>query len=182
MAARSKPDNVVEIRPGTNVPGDVFDEFVRAQHRALVGYLMRRNSIEDAEEIAQESIVRLLRYRDDGYGPEDWQPLLYRIAINCAQKRGRLNALHPHVRGGEPEYIADQAPLPEEQVADWQRARRLQSAILELPPKRQRVFLLRQSYGLSYAQIAERCGISVKMVEKHLAKALRQLQDAVGGL
>jgi RNA polymerase sigma-70 factor (ECF subfamily) len=35
-------------------------------------------------------------------------------------------------------------------------------------------------HGLSRAQIAERCGISVKMVEKHIATALAQLKRKVG--
>jgi RNA polymerase sigma-70 factor (ECF subfamily) len=35
-------------------------------------------------------------------------------------------------------------------------------------------------HGLSRAQIARRCGISVKMVEKHLATALAQLRRKVG--
>jgi DNA-directed RNA polymerase specialized sigma24 family protein len=35
-------------------------------------------------------------------------------------------------------------------------------------------------HDMSHAQIAELCGISVKMVEKHLATALAQLRRKVG--
>jgi RNA polymerase sigma-70 factor (ECF subfamily) len=32
--------------------------------------------------------------------------------------------------------------------------------------------------GLSYSEIARRCGISAKAVEKHMSRALRELRDA----
>lgn len=45
-------------------------------------------------------------------------------------------------------------------------------AIAELPIDCRRVFILKKVYGLSQAEIAERFGISVSMVEKHVAKGM----------
>lgn len=158
-----------------------FDEFVRSQYRALVQFLCRRNSVEDAEEIAQESIVSLLGYREKGQ-VSDWRPLLYRIAINHSIKRARREAPHRGGHGIDTEYVADDAPMPDEEAEQAQRAERLQAAILGLPPKCRRVYLLRHGYGLTHAQIAGRCGISAKTVEKHLATAVLHLQRKVGFL
>lgn len=177
-------DNVVEMRASRNdaeaESRPSFEDFVRAQYCALVKFLRRRNSAEDAEEIAQESIISLMGYREKGQA-SDWQPLLYRIAINQAHKRARREAL----RRGYPvdtESIADDAPTPEEETEQAQRAERLQAAILALPPKCRRVYLLRHGYNLSHAQIARRCGISMKTVQKHLATAVLHLQRQVGFL
>ncbi|WP_187471084.1 RNA polymerase sigma factor [Luteimonas viscosa] len=159
-----------------------FEEFVRSQYRGLVGFLSRRNSVENAEEIAQDSIISLLGYREKGH-VSDWKPLLYRIAINRSIKHGKREASRAHGgRGSVTELLADDAPLPEEEAERLQRAELLQAAILALPPKCRRVYLLRHGHGLSHARIAERCGISTKMVEKHLAAALLRLQRQVGFL
>jgi RNA polymerase sigma-70 factor (ECF subfamily) len=178
-------DNAIEVRPSNDDAEDEvrlgFDDFVRMQYRALVKFLCRRNSKEDAEEIAQESIISLLGYRQKGT-VSDWRPLLYRIAVNHSIKRARREAPHRNGAGIDIEYVADDAPSPQEQAEQAQRAERLQAAILGLPPKCRKVYLLRHGYGLSHVQIAKRCGISVKMVEKHLATAVLHLQRKVGFL
>ncbi len=185
IAVPNRPDSALEMKASGNGPEGGqrpgFEDFVRSQYRALVRFLCRRNSVEDAEEIAQESFISLLGYREKGQ-VSDWQPLLYRIAVNHSLKRARREA--PHRAGGtiEVDQIADTAPSPEEQAQQAQRAERLQTAILGLPPKCRRVYLLRHGYGLTHAQIAKRCGISAKMVEKHLATAVLHLQRKVGFL
>jgi RNA polymerase sigma factor (sigma-70 family) len=45
-------------------------------------------------------------------------------------------------------------------------------AVAELPVDCRRVFILKKVYGLSQIEIAERFGISVSMVEKHVAKGM----------
>ena len=45
-------------------------------------------------------------------------------------------------------------------------------AIAELPVDCRRVFILKKVYGLSQAEISERIGISISMVEKHVAKGM----------
>jgi len=51
--------------------------------------------------------------------------------------------------------------------------RLLSKLVDELPPQCRRVFTLRKIHGLSPGEIAERLGLSVSTVEKHLVKALR---------
>jgi RNA polymerase sigma-70 factor (ECF subfamily) len=177
-------DTAVEA-PAPGPPATValaFESFLREQYRALVQFLRRRTASEqDAEDAAQESMTRLLRYT--GTEPaSSWKPLLYRIATNVAHDQRRAATSHcddKHVLLEEHELVTD-APTPEEQALRDQQIARLGSAILELPPKCQRVYLLKRVHGLSRAQIARRCGISVKMVEKHLATALVQLRRKVG--
>jgi len=163
---------------GSTVARVGFEDFIRSQYRALVRFLSRRNSREDAEEIAQESIISLLSYREKGQ-VSDWRPLLYRIAINQSFKRARRNWQDDAGQAIDTELLADQAPRPDEVAEHAQRTEQLQAAILALPPKCRRVYLLRHGYGWPHARIAERCGISVKMVEKHLASGLLHLQRNV---
>ena len=159
-----------------------FEGFLRHQFRGLVQFLRARTASEqDAEDAAQESMTKLLRYRDSE-PPSAWKQLLYRIAVNVAHDQFRVALTHhrkEHVALDGLD-IAATEHTPEQRAVYQQQVARLTKAIQELPPKCQRVYLLKRVHDLSHAQIAERCGISVKMVEKHLATALVQLRRKVG--
>ena len=55
------------------------------------------------------------------------------------------------------------------------RLRRLEAAVMRLKPKCREVFLARRLDGLSYAEIAERTGLSLRAVERHMSKAIAKL-------
>src|SRR3546814_6202573 len=109
-------------------PRTGFEDFVRAQYHALVRFLRRRNSIEDAEEIAQESIISLMQYREKGQ-VSDWRPLLYRIATNHATKRARREAPHRIPQAVE-------ADRSEEQTSELQSLMSISYAVFCLNKKK----------------------------------------------
>lgn len=151
-----------------------MERFIRAERPALISYMRGRAATpEDAEEAAQDALMRLLRYQDER--PADaWRFLLYRIAANVLTDRARRAQTHhrsAHVAFDDLALPSD-GPPPEQVLAKQQELALLRRAVLQLPPKCQHVFLLSRVHGLTYAQIAQRCGISVKMVEKHMHKAL----------
>lgn len=169
---------------GTGVPSDPerFDSFVHERYEGLLRFLMHRTgSFQDAEDVAQESMAKLLRYRESKPA-SDWPRLLYRIAVNAAHDKFRdvrhqVAVAQVVAQDGE---ITFPAPGPDEFVVRQRKLARLRAAILRLPPKCRRVCLLRLALGMSNAQIARRCGISGKMVEKHLSKGLAALRREVG--
>lgn len=159
-----------------------FDTFIRSQFHQLVQFLRSRTASEqDAEDAAQESLAKLLRYRDTEPA-STWKQLLYRIALNTAHDQYRAAVTRhsfDHVTLEGLEIVApDQSP--EQRATYDQQVARISEAIARLSPKCQRVYLLKRVHGLKRTEIAQRCGISVKMVEKHLANALAQLKSQVG--
>src|SRR3546814_17935728 len=73
---------------------DRFDCFLREQRDGLVRFLLTRLPNEaDAQDAAQESLVRLARYRAKD-PPDSWRPLLYRIAVNVAIDQQRITTTH----------------------------------------------------------------------------------------
>ena len=60
----------------------------------------------------------------------------------------------------------------QQQIEQQQRLHLLASALEDLPPKRKQAFVLHKFDGLSQAAVAERMGISLSMVEKHIASAM----------
>lgn len=170
------------LRDGTQVESAQFDDFVREQYFGLVHFLRNRTpSRQDAEDVAQESVVKLLHYRAST-PVSDWRRLLYRIAINAAYDRFRIARHERAVALVETGWRETVAPpdSPDEVVAHRQKLECVRRAILRLPPKCRRVYLLKLVQGMTNAQIARHCGVSVKMVEKHLTKGLAALRREVG--
>lgn len=167
---------------GGGVDAAGFDDFAREHYRDLVRFLRRRTaSQQDAEDAAQESMARMLRYRGTELASA-WKRLLYRVATNVAHDQFRAAKVH-HEAQHQPladHELAAPGRLPEEQALHEQQLMQIRQAIRELPPKCQRVYLLKRVHGMSHAQVAELCGISVKMVEKHLVKGLATLRRKVG--
>lgn len=179
-------DDFLEVTREFSADGDMrthgFAAFSRLQYGGLLGFLRRRTANEeDARDAAQESLMRLMRYRDTE--PEAaWKPLLYRIAINVVgeqYRRGNARQCTHHVPIDDLELVSDEPPQ-EELVAHAQQEALLRQALLSLPPRWRQVYLLSRMEGMTYAQIAVHCGISVKTVEKHMTNALAALCDRVG--
>ncbi|MET0254801.1 MAG: sigma-70 family RNA polymerase sigma factor [Luteibacter sp.] len=152
-----------------------FERFVREQRAQLVGYLRHKvPSEDDAQEVAQESFVRLIRYRDNP--PDAWLALLYRIANNVVTDRARWAMSHRSGDHVDVDAHADSIASPGPDLAqalDTSRAlEEVQKALLRLPARCRDIYLLNRIEGMSYAEVAAHCGISVKAVEKHISKAL----------
>lgn len=143
-------------------------------HTSLINFLRRRLRVgEDARDVAQEAYIRLMQYEgsNDVKSPES---LLFRIAINVANDMGRADKVR---------HVADHCDIdgldfdsgmasPEREVSSSQQLDLLYETIEQLPPRCRQVFLLSRFHNMTYPQIAAHCSISVKMVEKHISRAL----------
>lgn len=159
--------------------GTDFASFVREHEPALVSFLSARIHLEDAKDIAQESLLRLMRYRN--HPPGQLKPLMYRIALNTLNDYGRrLRSRHASLHDSL-DHDADMVPSAElahdQRLANEHDLARVRAAILQLPTRCRQMYLLNRIEGMSYAQIARHCGISVKAVEKHIGKALTVLRE-----
>lgn len=147
-----------------------------ANHRALCRFLTRMLRCEEAAvEVAQEAYCRMLRYasRTPLNNPRAY---LFQVAANLARTRLQQDRNRAQFLFGETASGQDDVECP---VQDTERSAivqqdlsRLSRAIDALPPRCREVFLMNRLDGYSYSQIAERLGISVNMVEKHIIKAL----------
>ncbi len=171
-----RDEEAVTAAPGAD--GDGFDQFLREHQAALIGFLARRAGDEDAKDIAQEAMVRLMRYR--AQPAEQLRPLMYRIALNVLNDRGRRDSTRQasaHVSLDQDfPGLASSEPSHDQRIAHEQELALVRAAILQMPERCRQVYLLNRIEGMSYSQIASHCGISVKAVEKHIGKALGLLR------
>jgi RNA polymerase sigma factor (sigma-70 family) len=159
-----------------------FAEFVRRHHPELLRYLrMRVRNEADAADLAQECYARLLRYQTD-HSAASLQLLLFRIARNLLTDSYRTHEARrtdQHVSIDDVE-LMEQAPTQFDTVHGQQRLARLKTAVQRLPPRCQAVFVFSRIDGLSNAEIAQKCGISVNAVEKQITKALAACRAVLG--
>lgn len=148
----------------------------RSESARLTRLVSRRTgSADDAHDLVQDVFYRLARLRGRLPDLERPQAYLRRIAANLLKDRAKLEgrrsaALHV-VAQDETLLGNDQQRLLESR----DMLRRLEAAIMRLRPRTREVFMAHRVEGLSYVEIAERTGLSVKGVEKQMSKALVQL-------
>lgn len=156
---------------------------VRRYHDSLIHFLRQRlRTPEDANDVAQEAYIRMMQYQNSRQirSPSS---MLFRIAINVANDLGRseqVRRVSDQCSLEAVELISD-TPSPEREISAKQELELLRAAIEELPPKCRQVFLLSRVRRMTYPEIAVHCGISVKMVEKHISRALAVCMKKVGG-
>jgi RNA polymerase sigma factor (sigma-70 family) len=160
-----------------------FARAYREHYPALLSFVRRRvGSDSEAADIAQETYLRVLRYRNE-QDVAALKALLFQIALNLLTDRARL---------ARTEHRAETIPLEDElpviaddpsqyrQVAGSQDLQRALAAVEKLPRKCREVFVLRRLQGMNHQQIAERLGISVKAVERHMTRAIHECRKKVG--
>ncbi len=162
--------------------GDGFTLFLRTQREPLRAFLRARGtSEEDAEDIVQDCMERLIRYREHPHA--ELKLLLYRIARNRLADRGRSPHAAPHLPLAEQDLPSEapfSTPGPLRQAESGQMLNTLRQALLKLPERCREVYLLNRFTGMSYSQIARHRGITAKTVEKHVARALQGLRRELG--
>lgn len=171
-SAANQPATAQQEDPG-------FVAFLRDNREALIAFLRKSAaSHEDAQDIAQETMMRMLRYRDQP--PDALKILMYRIAINALNDRGRRQKTRhapEHVSLDEDYHaLPSQEPSHDQRVATEQELALVRAAIMQLPVRSRQIYLLNRINGMSYTQIAKHCGISVKAVEKNIGRALALLR------
>ncbi|MEL1263045.1 RNA polymerase sigma factor [Pseudoxanthomonas putridarboris] len=177
------PDNQCNA-PGSEGQRDAFDAALALHRNEVMQYLRKRLGDQDAAaDLTQEALSRMMKYRDSGR-IDDHRLMLFRIANNLLLEHHRTRQRH---RADSHYSLEDTGPLrapdpPVEVTIDARQAidTLLKRTITQLPPKCRLAFMLSRFDGMSYPQIAEEMGISVKMVEKHITKALLACRAAVG--
>jgi RNA polymerase sigma factor (sigma-70 family) len=161
----------------------LFEAAFREHHDSLIRFLRRRvHNDADARDIAQEAYLRLFRYRENqDFG--SLKALVFRIAKNLLGMRARTERAHhwrDHESLSEGHELPADDPSLERRLDAEQQLNRLMEIIKRLPTKCQQAFVLSRFHDMSYSEIAARCGISVKTVEKHVAHALAVCRRGVG--
>lgn len=128
-----------------------------------------------AEDIMQEIFMRLWIYREH----LDEKRSIYNLLFTMSKNRiyDHFRRIY-HVEAYErPITENDDACEEESPEIDLEMMRQtIARRVADMPPQRQRIFVMSRDENLSRQEIAERLGLSVRTVDKHLELALRELR------
>jgi RNA polymerase sigma-70 factor, ECF subfamily len=131
-----------------------------------------------AEEVVQESFLRLYRELHAGNAVTNVRGWIFRVAHNLAMDaiKADLRFVPPapaHWASFEQASVGS-TPNPEELLLEKEHMARLHVQITNLTYEQQHCLYLRAE-GLRYREIAEVLGVSVSVVAHHLNRAIAQL-------
>lgn len=167
---------------------EIFDRHYVACAR-FVAPLSPSLTIEDIEEICQETFLTVIRSLPGFKGKSQFQTWLFRIAANKArdlverqraQKRGggetplSLNAENPDGLTIDP---PSSVPRPDEALADQEKFSEVHEALVAIGDPCRETIELRYFGDLSYEEIAVALEMNPKTVSSRLSKCLDKLQE-----
>ena len=159
------------------------DELLRACHATVYRWaLVHTGDPDDADDVAQEVLVRLCTRLGRYAGRSLFTTWLYQVTRNAAIGFGRrvasgLRLAQNVARQAE----ADLAGRDDsaEQVEDSQVRQIVMALFQELPARQREVFHLIEVEGLTASEIAERLGMNPVTVRAHLFRARRALRAQI---
>ena len=150
---------------------------VERHHSPLLGFLYRLTGGDRplAEDLAQETFLRLLR-RIGQYQPaRAFKPWLYAIAVNTARDHYK-SADARHTDTMAPDFDAPAVGTPVETALAAETWQQVVAGVRALPLHQREVVVLRYADDLSLQEIAEVLAIPVGTVKSRLSLALGRLR------
>ncbi len=165
---------------------DVFWSVYRAEYNNLLHFVSSyTHNKQDAEDIVQETMLAVWDNHENIDPGRNFRSFLYTIARNKALNYLRDNA--KRLKGSslqESENLINSLALSASCVDEEINALDLQGFIeriyLSLPEKVVNTFKMSRQEGLTYNEIAERMGITTKVVEYHISITLKAIRLRLG--
>lgn len=146
------------------------------------------NDPQDAEDVLQDTFIKVLRALPSFEGRSSLSTWLYRIAVNEAlmlvrKRRPEAVSVEMEQDDGEgdtePVEIVDWCCMPEGDLLSAEARGFLDKAIQSLTPALRAVFVLRDIEGLSVKEAADTLGLTEAAIKTRLLRARLKLREAL---
>src|SRR4051812_10313608 len=163
-----------------------FDHLVEKFRRPIIAFMYRMAHNQGvAEELAQETFLRVYRSRQTYAAEAKFSTWLYRIATNLAVNHARdsrneksaVSLDEPDTETGQTLDVADATPSIEQDMVRRERLAAIRKHVEELP-ERQRIAVLMHKYqDLDYREIARVLKLSESATKSLLFRAYETLRE-----
>ena len=168
---------VAEIKEGN---ARAFDQLYEAYgHKLYLFALSILKSKEDAEEVVQNTYLKIWEKRKSIDSDHSFKSFLFTVAYNLTvdllrerlkERKYRENILNKAISN----YNIDEA------IEFGDLLEHVQQIIKELPPRKNEIYQLSRMDHLSYIEIAEKLNISVKTVENSINFSINFIKKRLG--
>ncbi len=150
---------------------------VERHHSPLLGFLYRLTGGDRvlAEDLAQETFLRVLRSIAQYQPSRPFKPWLYAIAVNVARDYFKRAEMRYTRDLAEDELLVLPGPAGIEEISEIDGSR-VASAIGALPVHQREVIILRYFHDLTLAEIATALDIPIGTVKSRLSLGLRRVR------
>ena len=160
-----------------------FPDLVRRMSPGLYsGALRMLGNARDAEEVAQDALVRAYRalqqYPEDRIRELRLRGWVWTIAANLCRNRLRYRARRRE-RSLDGMDVPDDGTGPEGQALSDEARSELAGRLLDLPWEARAAIVLKHVVGLSYAEISEAIGRPTGTVRSDVSRGLARLREAL---
>jgi len=149
-------------------------ELVRRHQRFVWGVAYQfLSDASEAEDVAQETFLRLLKAAPRYRPTASLRSYLFRIASRLAMDVGRRRQ-RLQTEGSSPD-TADVRATPSQAASAHEDAAQVRHALCRLPPRQQMAVIGKYFEQMSYAEIAAAMKVSTKAIERILDRARKRL-------
>lgn len=165
---------------------EAFDTLVIRYRDRLFNCIIRLvHHVECAEDLVQETFLRVYRFRNDYQATTNFSTWIYTIALNLARselrkrKRRHFFSLDtsPEESPNECVELSDPTGAPDDHLHHVELGTSIQQAIHQLPVKYRTVIILRDIEELSYEQISEILKCPTGTIKSRVNRARLKLQE-----
>ena len=176
QAASAEPAPMPSVRDARVLE----DAFAQWQGELLGTLFYLVGNLEDARDALQDAFIKCWRNHEKLDDVKNLKAWIFRIALNSGRDV-RETAWRRRRQGlSEDEtMLTSHEPPPDELLEQDERLTRLRTALAELRPEEQEVFLMRQNGELTYEEIAETLGIPAGTVKTRMRLALTKLREVL---
>jgi len=147
---------------------------------SLRHFLMKRAPAGEVDDLVQEVMLRI-HQRRDAQQIQNVQGYMFQVAssvLHDNRRRGVVRMRSAHCELTDMLHPVEEIS-PERVLQAKQDVRRVFAELETMPVRTRHILMLVRFEGMSYAVVAERLGISVSAVEKHIMRAMRRLKECL---
>ncbi len=187
MDSNNEKDVLGYIQKAISGDSKAFEWIIQKyQKRIYFTVLQLVMNHEDADDVLQDTFIKVYTKLDTYDSQFPFYPWLYRIAINTAlnhqKKKARLRALSlEDIDGNNHSNDLSESPKQMHDMVGGELVTKLKEALGKIPPEQRTVFILRVREGLSYQEISESLEISMGTVMSRLSRARDKLRVLLQG-
>lgn len=178
--ADSEPALAAVIATARDGDAGAFQTLMQLTERGVYRIGLRMTgSHADAQDVVQETYLRVFRHLGRYRDSQPFRPWLYRIALNVCrdQLRSRKNAPEAPLYQPQTEEPSRE-PSAERQASAREESELLAVAVRRLPAKERAAVILRDVEGLDTVEVAKILNSRPATVRSQIASARRKLTEA----